>query len=449
MEAAFRVKRRRHRPSMADSVITLEVPPPPSTKQSTQKKRKTREQPNLSDCHSCSRRTNSTNPKERLRPLSSEWRIVLLCKQCYKLVESARLCSYCFSDSGAKESSPVAGDIDSFHRCPRCERRIHTDCMSKYSAFPPWSFSAGAGGGVDPRRFSLCVDCWIPKLLDKRSRVDRSRSKRKRGLKVSAESCSFGNSRVSDSREKRKLLEVAANEADCLARKKIATAVEATGKALLKAAAAGRAVELAAEALNLVAKRREKCGETGAKDFSVIDDDDDDDDAQLAFQLHRAMNNSPRIVRNLCLPNNRFGKCAKESSQDGASCLRSRLGGSGSNVPIHMDALESEAVVQTSSSGKSMNPDGDENNNTDAESGSSVELLRRYSGENEQICLEKRDVSLETVHKDRYLRKYSRRASRIMNCGFRTMSFDLSCRAAAGTAHLTSSDQSGAVADAS
>ncbi|GER47167.1 DNAse I-like superfamily protein [Striga asiatica] len=90
------------------------APPPPPEK-------RTRDQPNYSNCHCCGHRINSTNPRDRLQPLNSVWRIVLLCRKCRRNVHSGQTCPYCFRGTG------------------------------------------NSGGGLE--RFSVCIDCWVPELL--------------------------------------------------------------------------------------------------------------------------------------------------------------------------------------------------------------------------------------------------------------------------------------------
>lgn len=117
--------------------------------------KKTRELPNLSDCHSCGVRINFTNPRERLQPLDSMWRVVLLCKKCYKLVISSELCSYCFLS--------VTDENDCF-KCIDCNRSMHKECVAKY----------GSGLG-----FSVCVDCWIPDAVANSIMVRKRKHRKK------------------------------------------------------------------------------------------------------------------------------------------------------------------------------------------------------------------------------------------------------------------------------
>ncbi|CAL5329676.1 unnamed protein product [Camellia sinensis] len=212
-------------------------------------RKKTRDLPNFSDCHCCGLHINTSNPKNKLQTLDSVWRIVLLCKKCIERVESAELCSYCFSKA----------DSDCY-RCRDCERCIHRECVAKYR----WSSYCCLELG-----FSVCVDCWVPKLLVNSNRVYKRRN----------------NSRVSKS------LEDVVIDAKSVVKKKTAVVAKAKENALIKPMVARKVVELANSALELVAKK----DDNGA---TVVVDD-----AELAFQLHRAMNSSPRISKNFCLLN--------------------------------------------------------------------------------------------------------------------------------------------------
>ncbi|EPS68024.1 hypothetical protein M569_06755, partial [Genlisea aurea] len=110
----------------------------------------TRDLPNFSDCHCCGSRINHTNPRDRLQPLDSVWRIVLLCRKCRHNLDIGHVCPYCFEKIG------ISLDLCT---CVICRRRIHKDCIRKYGRFTPWRFLGGEVG------FSTCIDCWIPQLL--------------------------------------------------------------------------------------------------------------------------------------------------------------------------------------------------------------------------------------------------------------------------------------------
>ncbi|KAL7125104.1 hypothetical protein ABFS83_14G093300 [Erythranthe nasuta] len=212
-------------PNSASSSSTNNAPPP---------EKRTRDQPNLSDCHCCGRRINHTNPNDRLQPMNSFWRIVLLCRKCRKKVQNGKTCPYCFRETG----NP--GDL---FKCTVCGGKIHKDCVRDYENCRPWCY---LGAGLDG--FRVCVDCWVPDLL-KNSTTVSGRSENKGGLKGKCGGKDFlGNSE-----------------------KKVKMVTEATEQVLRRAK-------------NVV-------GSEIGKDCPKADD------AELAIRLHRAMNSSPRILR--------------------------------------------------------------------------------------------------------------------------------------------------------
>ncbi|KAL2941850.1 Dothistromin biosynthesis peroxidase dotB [Bienertia sinuspersici] len=185
----------------------------------------------------------------------------------------------------------------------------------------------GSGNDCSDSDFSVCYDCWIPKLLenDYYARVSQNRNKKK-GVNVGLESMnSLGSSGVCNSQEKGKALEVGVNGAHDVAQEKVTVTLGVKEKALNKAMDAKRAVVLASSAVGLNAMDKD-----GDRRGSVVDDD-----AQLAIRLHRVMNSSPRISRNSCLLN--------------THCL---------DVPVmngNVDGLEFQAGGETSCSSKPTN----------------------------------------------------------------------------------------------
>lgn len=305
------------RPSPAvETADSMDFPPPAPP---NHRKKKTRDLPNLSDCHCCNRRINSTNPKNRLQILASQWRIVLLCKCCYNLVESSQYCSYCLSRVSSSS-------MESFYECKRCQRRVHKACASM--------FSFGSGNDCCSGGFSVCFDCWIPKFLgnDYKARVLRSRTKSK-VVKFGGDlTNSLGSFGVCDSHDKGKG-ENELNDVHVVAKKKIAAALEAKEKACNKALVAKKAAVLTSKTVGLVSVDKDGSDQRG----SVVDHD-----ALLAIRLHRAMNSSPRISRNSCLLNTH---CVDVPEVNGCS-----------------DCLGSRAVVETSCSSKPTNDGDDEQN---------------------------------------------------------------------------------------
>jgi len=220
--------------------------------------KKTRDQPNLTECQSCGLRTPS---HKRLEILYSEWRIILLCTKCFNLVESSKICSYCFRKFSVKTKCL---------RCCQCKRVVHKSCFAKRKNVAPWSYSCyGDSGG-----FSVCIDCWVPKSVAiKRGKV-------------------CGVSKRNDTGVLGRSLEDVVKDAACTVQEKVESAVRARELAVRKALEARKAADVARKALDLVANNE------GGKE-----NNDNVDDIELAFQLHRAMNSSPRISSNLCLVN--------------------------------------------------------------------------------------------------------------------------------------------------
>ncbi|KAJ9538139.1 hypothetical protein OSB04_030872 [Centaurea solstitialis] len=209
--------------------------------------KKTRELPNLSDCHGCGMRINYTNPRERLQPLESMWRVVLLCKRCSKRVKSSELCPYCFT--------AVVDGEDCFD-CRDCRHSIHRECVAKH----------GPGLG-----FLVCVDCWVPDAVANSIRARKRKCRRK-----NRESCERAADLPPESR---------------------VSVLETNGTQLSgeeverKAVVAKKAVELAKGMLSVVASRKTP----SSPQKKVVDD------VELAYMLHRAINSSPRTSRYACL----------------------------------------------------------------------------------------------------------------------------------------------------
>ncbi|OEL19809.1 hypothetical protein BAE44_0019173 [Dichanthelium oligosanthes] len=128
----------KHRPRRRAAVSRPPLPPPAPA----------RVLPDLALCHCCGVRfpTPQPGPKRRpVRPLSSLWRIVLLCAECLSLVRSAAVCSYCLSlDNLPAEDSAVS--------CRRCKRCVHQSCI-------PAEHRTALIQPVDVDDF-LCVDCY-------------------------------------------------------------------------------------------------------------------------------------------------------------------------------------------------------------------------------------------------------------------------------------------------
>ncbi|RQO98184.1 hypothetical protein POPTR_012G020400v4 [Populus trichocarpa] len=234
--------------------------------------KKTRDQPNLTECQSCGLRISS---HKRLEILYSEWRIILLCTKCFNLVESSRICSYCFRQSSDKTKC---------FRCCQCKRVVHKSCFAKRKAVTPWSYSSCDGGGD----FSVCIDCWVPNsVASKRGGVCRD-SKRNSG----------------------RVLGRSLEDANCVVQEKVEAAVRARDLAVRKALEERNAADVARKALDMVANN------------GVVKENNDVDDFELAFRLHRAINSSPRISSNLCMVNSSCLGVARRGEGNGQTRIR-------------------------------------------------------------------------------------------------------------------------------
>ncbi|WCJ40086.1 hypothetical protein M5689_021018 [Euphorbia peplus] len=109
--------------------------------------KRTRDQPNLTQCQSCNFRLDSCSGNDTLQLLYSEWRVVLLCQSCFLSVQSSNLCSYCFKNGSSQDS----------FTCPKCNHIVHKSCFSSHANVAPWSFSCTRNS-----QFSVCLDCWVP-----------------------------------------------------------------------------------------------------------------------------------------------------------------------------------------------------------------------------------------------------------------------------------------------
>lgn len=106
-------------------------------------RRKTRDLPNLCNCHCCGLRFPDKGRSERLQLLDSHWRIVLLCKACLRAVRSAEACSYCFATFAETDEG---SSVD----CRHCSRRVHLRCLPAQRGYLLPS---------DLRPDFSCIDC--------------------------------------------------------------------------------------------------------------------------------------------------------------------------------------------------------------------------------------------------------------------------------------------------
>ncbi|XP_039116618.1 uncharacterized protein LOC120252515 [Dioscorea cayenensis subsp. rotundata] len=237
--------------------------PVPAKRQPT---KKTRDLPDIFYCHGCGNRFPSDGHIDRLHPLPSQWRVVLLCRSCLGIVNSGSCCSYCFSPFSPSELE----DCIETRTCRRCRCRVHLTCVPHQRSFV-------SQGELDPDSFT-CIDCCaVPKFKFRNPRVGPS-----------------------DQIFSRLSLEDLVKNAE----KKAEAAVKAKDIALKKAVAAKCAAEKAKNALGvlLVSNGTRETVKDGALN-----------DEELALRLHLAMNGSQRLSRNLRPRNSRVLLDAKRS----------------------------------------------------------------------------------------------------------------------------------------
>ncbi|KAM0992448.1 hypothetical protein ACFX13_010859 [Malus domestica] len=165
----------------------------------SQSTKKTRELPNLLECHCCHLRVDIANAsaKSKLQILYSEWRVVLLCKKCLTRVESSELCSYCFAATSPSQE-------DSF-TCCQCNRRVHRRCDSEYRGIALLSQNSCLAVEAE-----VCADCWLPESLARWRGVVRSQKVRRSGK---GRAClGLGKYRVSAVVDGRKIRDVSGAE---------------------------------------------------------------------------------------------------------------------------------------------------------------------------------------------------------------------------------------------
>ncbi|PNX71548.1 hypothetical protein L195_g027428 [Trifolium pratense] len=235
--------------------------------------KKTRDLPNLTECHGCGFKIDVCTGRNRLRPLYSEWRVVLLCSE-----------------------------------------------------------------------FSVCVDCWVPKHMEiaRRRRLRKIKSGRieKKGkvdvVKESSRVLSGGNliRSVAD------VVKEATNDV----KKKLEAAARAREVAIKRAVAARRAVELANNALSLVANREKSTLNLPSK----IDPVKVVRSSYLAFDLH--LNSPTKISKTRCLLNTSSPK--KWTVGIDSSCKRSNSrNASGSDNKLSLGSSDSDSSTDLSCPG--------------------------------------------------------------------------------------------------
>ncbi|VFQ81810.1 unnamed protein product [Cuscuta campestris] len=257
-------------------------------------KRITRGQPNLSDCHGCRTRINPSIPKDRLRTLDSYWRIVLLCKKCFNLVSSARICAYCYNETL---------NLDCFS-CSLCARCIHKSCVLRYDHSSPWSYSLKEREKESD--FSVCIDCWVPKSLKNSksySSVDKA---------VLRSRATWNRSKISLNDYDATPLEKSANGSSSESNKKILVSQKEEKKALGKTVPVNGEMEMTHYVLGLAAdneandNNRRLMARNSINCSSSSDADSvtkNMDNAGLGFEFHFCKNASPHISKSSHLEN--------------------------------------------------------------------------------------------------------------------------------------------------
>lgn len=236
------------------------------------------------------------------------------------MVNSGQLCPYCFKDTPDLVPDCV--------RCCDCGRFIHQNCIVNYSASPPWSYSSSSSCEESGLGFSTCVDCWVPNLLKNSVKVCRNKGVTdKSGELPATQSDPMASIKGNDDV---KSLEEAVNNSNTMVENKIAVAVKAKEKALRKAVVARE----------YGSKKGEGSVECINNDSNVNEVTRFVDDAELAFQLHRAMNSSPRISKNSCPTNLSYPDLLKLTGSDGDSPILNDLGSyEDGKVAVCSDAL--------------------------------------------------------------------------------------------------------------
>ncbi|KAK2663418.1 hypothetical protein Ddye_001992 [Dipteronia dyeriana] len=337
----------------------------PATTTTTAHTMKTRDLPNLSECQSCGFRPDTcTAGKITMQILFSEWRIVLVCHKCLSRVESSQICSYCFKQITQE---------DDFFTCCQCNRCVHRNCFYMYKSVAPWSYSSSDAAS----QFSYCVDCWVPKSIIRKRGFFRARE--------SSNDCpELYNSNSGVKNCARSSLEPNFDVAPTMSRNAV------VAKKAVKSSDQG-------------------CG-NGKKKMV--------DDAELAFQLHREMNSSPRISKNFHSENSSCSSVRKIMGLDDDSIVGG-LDSGNSYVKSNGNSLvcvESENVAvpfkegEGSCSDKLVRSSGDENSMN----------IESVCCQNNQDLSSAFMVEIDDGKPDRYLLKYKRRNSSAK--GFANMS---------------------------
>jgi hypothetical protein len=198
-----------------------------------------------------------------------------------------------------------------------------------------------------------------------------------------------------------KSLKDVAEDANCVAEKKIEAAARAREEALRKAVVARRAVELATNALDFVARRHE----SGEKEGVV-------DDAEMAFRLHRAMNSSPRTSRKLLVRGSGLRNPSREVCTDNKSVSEHLYQDGDSSTDVDCPKPDGRIDVRT---GEKDCDAEDENVGVPMKEGEvsySIKLFKSDRDDNSMDSANRSEVERYKGKPNRYLLKYCRRNRR-------------------------------------
>lgn len=196
---------------------------------------------------------------------------MLLCRKCRRSVSSGQTCPYCFQ---------VTGNSGDLCTCRVCHRKIHKDCVRDYGKFTPWCY---LGAGFEG--FRVCVDCWVPELL-------------KNSVQVLGRSDNTG---LKDKGEGEYLLENMEQNGKREVDKKVKKAgkgKEQVSRGAKGPIGEGNLMDGSSGSLSKNDRDSMKAGNSNCSGETEVPDD-----AELAIQLHRVINSSPRILRGKPLGN--------------------------------------------------------------------------------------------------------------------------------------------------
>uniref|UniRef100_A0A7N0ZWU9 Uncharacterized protein n=1 Tax=Kalanchoe fedtschenkoi TaxID=63787 RepID=A0A7N0ZWU9_KALFE len=363
--------------------------------------RKTRDLPNLAECHSCGLRVNTSNGKDKLRILDSEWRVVLLCRKCCRRAAHGEMCTYCLGE--------VGGEGERF-KCGECRSCVHKDCLVMFSDSAPWSY-------FDWSSVDVCVDCWLPSRVRKMRDVQGGRRRVSGNYLGSGKKLmEFGvKGDLENGLEKRAQLVVKPQMAYEDREKSMRqTEYEDREKSKRQTAYKDKEKSLRKGLVEKVDVGKEKCGlvyvssaELGQKRKGV-------DDAELAFQLHRVMNSSPRILRNL-RPSSASQLVKRRAARNASSVRTSAAGKKNGDGGVGFNDAANKGFDAKDDRVEGVLKEGQgscSNNSMDLESFTWKEL-DLPKPELKLSYVRRKNRSNVDGRPDRYMFKYSRKKSRL------------------------------------